>query len=193
MIRTNPDVRLVDQDGEVRVDPSSVPGWEISATAFEDHEVVKAAIEERWSKELEAKREIERQDAQAERFRAGKRAQIIAGLERGELSARRRGAGWVIEGQNEDLAYLARAWGDHPELVAAYEQSVAKPLQTRPSSTHQPVLRMPAKPQTSLSGSHGSSPVRKQAPAQAKATPAPNYTAAELQWYRDQQKGHFLG
>lgn len=192
VIRTDRKVRLVDHDGEARVDPSSVPGWEISAAAFEDHEVVKAAVEERWSKELEAKREIERQDAQAERFRAGKRAQIIVGLERGELLARRRGARWVVEGQNGDLVYLATAWGDHPELVAAYEQSVVKPLRTRSSPNHQPVIQTPAKPHTSLKGSHASSPARGQAPAQANATPSPTYTAAEQKWYRDQQKGQFL-
>lgn len=192
VIRTNRDVRLVDHGGEVRVDSASVPGWEISATAFEDHEMVKAAIEERRSKELEAKREVERQDARAERFRAGKRAQIIAELERGKLSARRRGAGWVVDGQDEDLVYLAKAWCDHPELVAAFEQSAAKPLQPRPSPYHRSVLQKPAKPHTSLEGNHGSLPVQGHVPAQAKATPAPTYIAAEQQWYQDRQKGQSL-
>lgn len=189
VIRTHPDVRLLTINGEVRVDGMSLPEWQRSVFAFEDYDVVKSAIADRWDQQLTKDQEAARQNAASENFRAGKRAEIVAALGAGELVAHREDNGWRVKGQNDDLVYLAQRWSDHPQLVAAFQVSKA-----RSSSALSPLGRQPAHHQhssghqpskaTSLS-SFG--PV---SPAAGPTTPTcGGYTLDQQEWIREQQAG----
>jgi hypothetical protein len=187
VIRTDDNVRFVTIDGEQLVDPSSIPDWERSVHAFEDHDLVKAAIRDRWEEEQKREKAAERRRVASETFRAGKMAQILVGLKAGDLIARQGKNGWVIEGRDEDLVFFASQWRDDPQLAAACHKSQARPLPRGPVSqvrhvAPQPPVRRPAFP----------APVRS-APQASAATssPAPNqgYTLSEQQWMRDRQSG----
>lgn len=190
VIRTNPDVRFIIIESKRRVDPSSIPDWDKSVHAFEDHDVVKKAIEDRWEEEREKAQEAERRSVVSENFRAGKRAQILAGLEAGELIARRGKNDWVVEGRDEDLVFFATQWRDHPELAAAFQKSQARPLPAglAPQARHaaarpRPMARQPALPAAARSAAQAnSSTMRSSAPAQG-------YSLEEQQWMRDRQSG----
>jgi hypothetical protein len=188
VIRTNPDACFITVQAERRVDPSSLPGWEKSVHAFEDHDVVKTAIKDRWEEEQEKAQEAERRSLASEKFRAAKRARILAGLDAGELIARRRNKGWVIEGRDEDLVFFANRWSDHPQLAAAYQQSHARRPPSGTRSRHvAPALnrtvRTPALPAAALSAAQAS------ASASRSSFPAQGYTLGEQQWMRDRQFG----
>jgi len=190
VIRTSPDVSFITVEGERRVDPSSLPDWERSVHAFEDHDVVKTAIQDRWEDEQKKEEEAERQRAASESFRAGKRAQILAGLEARELIARRGKHGWVIEGHDEDLVFFATQWRDHPQLATAFEENQARRLPSghsplvRHAAPHpQAMVRQPALPTAARSAAQANSSILR------PTAPAQGYTLGEQQWMRDRNAG----
>lgn len=122
VIRTDPEVEIITVDGQRRVNPASVSGWERSASAWEDHDLVKAAVEDRWAQEQEKVRQSENID----RFRAEKRAEIVAEIAAGRLTATKKNGAWVITGQDADLVFFAQRWRDNPDLVAAFRQSASR-------------------------------------------------------------------
>jgi len=181
-IRTSPDVTFIFVDGERRVDPASIPDWQRSVHAFEDREVVKAAIKDRWEEDQKTAQEVER----SENFRAAKTAEIVAGLDSGELIARRGKGGWVIEGSDEDLVFFATRSSYRPQLDAAFKKSEARRLAGGPpalvrhaSNNPHSKVRPPAAPSGADANSCRS---RSSAPAQG-------YTLVEQQWMRDRKTG----
>jgi hypothetical protein len=190
VIRTNPDVRFMTVEGERRVDPLSIPDWDKSVRAFEDHDIVKTAIKNRWEEEQEKARCAERQRAGAEKFRAGKRARILAGLNAGELVAGQGKNGWVVTGRDEDLVFFANRWSDHPQLIAAFRKSQARALsagRALPVRHAQPNVQPVVRQSTLPAVAHSAGPTN--ASTSRSPAPAQGYTLAEQQWMRDQQTG----
>ena len=120
-IRTEESVRFVEVDGKVRIDPASIPGWELSAEVFEDHDLVKKAVEDRYQTE----REIMLRQERAEAAQAKQRQEILEALYNGYLKVER-GAStkWKIYGHDDQLVALAKDWCGHPELSSAFEAYV---------------------------------------------------------------------
>lgn len=188
VIRTSADVRFITVDGEQRVDPSSIPDWEKSVRAFEDHDVVKVAIAGRWDEEQSRAQEIKRQEMASESFRAARRARIVAGLDAGELIAHRGGDGWVVEGRDEDLAFTATRWSEHPQLDAALRKSEARSMQRGASS----MVRQAGSPlpPTHASRLHtAASATELKSPTSPAGPPTADYTLAEQQWLRGGKAG----
>ncbi len=189
IIRTDPQVVLVSVEGQWRVDPRSIPDWSFSATAWEDHEVVKAAVEDRLADEQ--KKEQQFQKGQA--FSAAKRAEIVAELEAGRLVARSENGAWVVTGMDDSLVFIARKWRDHPELVAAFQKSRrpqaigSKPLAHTPSPRPQAPATRPHLPSSAATSATPSSASILAPP------PSATYTPAEEQWMRDRQSGRSWG
>lgn len=185
VIRIDPDVVLVTVDGILRVDPESVPDWRFSATAWEDHEAVKKAIEDRWTEEQEKERQLKN----VEQFREAKRAEIVAELEAGRLIARWEKGEWVVTGADSDLVFIAQKWRDNPNLIAAFEKeafrqaSKPKPSSQRSSPRLQPSVSKPRQP-ASAAISVTPTSLSTQSPS-----PVANYTLAQQQWLRDRQSG----
>jgi hypothetical protein len=189
VIRTSVDVRFITVDGEPRIDPSSIPDWKRSVHAFEDCDVVKAAITDRWEEAQSRTLEIERQQMASESLRAAKRARIIAGLDAGELIAHRGKDGWVVEGRDEDLAFAATQWSEHAQLGTALRESEARWLRGgAPSTVRQapPPLPPPHRP---LGLHPAASAAELTAPKSPAPPPTADYTLAEQQWIRGGKAG----
>jgi hypothetical protein len=174
---------LVIVDGERRVDPKSVPDWSFSAVAWEDHETVRKAVEDRWAEEQRKARQFEN----IARAREAKRAEIVSELEAGRLIARREKGEWVITGSDSDLVFIARKWRDHADLIAAFlkgaleQESAPKPLSQMPSPRPQPSATKAHQP------ARAATPITPASPLPLSPAPVEAYTLAQQQWMRDRQ------
>ncbi len=108
-IRSDAKVVIVDVDGEQRVDPASVPDWILSAEVFADEGLVKEAI-------------VDRLTADLDEARAPDRRKIIEELQSCIFRPLERiGDRWFVTGVSAPLVAAAHEWQDHPQLAEAYE------------------------------------------------------------------------
>ncbi len=187
-IRTGPDVRILTTDGTRRVDPSSIPDWKWSVEAFEDHEAVKKAIEDRWEKDHKETLDAEHHQLQVENNRARRRVQILDAFEAGDLIASRVNDRWLIEGRNEDLRYFAAEWCDHPEIASALEESARRPRREAPAPHDPKTSHYPQAPNSKSATfgdlKSGTENVARNVPSHPPAVPD-DHTLAEQEWLRD--------
>lgn len=133
-VRTGAGVEIVKVDGVQRVDPKSLHGsnngeefdWRISASVFEEEEVVQAAIKDRVARDRVCEREaaMVAEAAEQENDRQRTRDRIMQELHQcGTRPVLRRQNRWVVSGLSPDLIDPANAWQDHPELASAYDSA----------------------------------------------------------------------
>lgn len=182
-ITTNPEVAFLLIEGKPRVDPSSVPDWKWCVHAFEDHEEVRKAVGDRWEKEQKKTQAVERHQQLVDQHRARRRAQLVAAFEAGDLIARKDNGRWIINGQDEDLRYLAGQWCDHPEIASVLENSARSPRPISPTLANTVPNQSDAeKPDPNLLGFRmaATPAISSQSPA---STPSENDILTEQNWF----------